>query len=80
MGPESEEMVVAIEVVTGTLAGRRGSFALQHMATMEKGGQKMEVLVIPGSGTGELAGITGTFAIRIEGGQHFYEMDYTLPE
>jgi len=35
---------------------------------------------VPGSGTGELKGITGTFAIKIEGGQHFYDLDYTLPE
>jgi len=71
---------VAIEVVTGTLGGKHGSFALQQMATMDKGGQKMEVLVVPGSGTGELKGIAGTFTIKIEGGKHSYEMEYTLPE
>ncbi len=71
---------VAIEVVTGTLAGKRGSFALQHSATMDMGGPKMSVIVVPGSGTGELKGISGTFTIRIEGGQHFYDLDYTLPE
>jgi hypothetical protein len=71
---------VAIEVVAGTLAGKRGSFALQHSATMDAGGPKMSVIVVPGSGTGELKGISGTFTIRIEGGQHFYDLDYTLPE
>jgi hypothetical protein len=71
---------VAIEVVTGTLAGKKGSFALQHSATMDSAGPKMTVLVVPGSGTGELKGISGTFAIRIEGGQHFYDLDYSLPE
>jgi Protein of unknown function (DUF3224) len=71
---------VAIEVVTGTLVGKHGSFALQHSATMDASGPKMSVIVVPGSGTGELKGIAGTFTIRIEGGQHFYDLDYTLPE
>jgi hypothetical protein len=71
---------VAIEVVTGTLAGKHGSFALQHFATMDANGPKMNVIVVPGSGTGELKGIAGTFSIRIENGQHFYDLDYTLPQ
>ena len=70
---------VAIEVVTGTLAGKHGSFALEHMATMDASGPKMQVIVVPGSGTGELKGIAGTFTIKIENGQHFYDFDYTLP-
>jgi hypothetical protein len=71
---------VAIEMVTGTLAGKHGSFALQHSATMDASGPKMTVIVVPGSGTGELKGIAGTFTIWIEGGQHLYDLDYTLPE
>ena len=76
---QGEAGYVAIEVVTGTLAGRHGSFALQHSATMDRNGRKMEVIVVPGSGTGELKGIAGKFTIRIEGGPHFYDFDYTLP-
>jgi hypothetical protein len=71
---------VAIEVVTGTLAGKHGSFALQHSATMDRNGLKMSVAVVPGSGTGELKGIAGTFTIHIEKGQHTYDLEYTLPE
>jgi hypothetical protein len=70
---------VAIEVVTGTLGGKRGTFALQHSATMDANGPKMSVIVVPGSGTDGLKGIAGVFTIRIEGGQHFYDFDYTLP-
>jgi hypothetical protein len=70
---------VAIEVVTGTLGGRHGSFALQHFATMDAAGPKMQVIVAPGSGTGELKGIEGTFVIRIDDGKHFYDFNYTLP-
>lgn len=71
---------VAIERVTGTLAGKHGGFALQHMATMDANGPQMTVIVVPGSGTGDLKGIAGTFVIHIEGGKHTYELDYTLPE
>ena len=71
---------VAIEVVTGTLAGKHGSFALQHSATMDQSGTKMTVIIVPGSGTGELKGVAGTFTIKIEGGQHSYDLEYSLPE
>lgn len=69
---------VAIEVVTGTLNGKHGSFALQHFATMDAAGPKMQVIVVPGSGADELKGIVGTFTIKIENGQHFYELNYAL--
>jgi hypothetical protein len=71
---------VAMELVTGTLQGKHGSFALQHIATMDQNGPKMTVTVVPGSGTAELTGIAGTFAITIANGQHSYDLDYTLPE
>jgi hypothetical protein len=71
---------VAIEVVTGALQGKHGSFALQQFATMDASGSKMTVVVVPGSGTGELKGMSGTFAIKIGGGQHSYELEYRLPD
>jgi hypothetical protein len=71
---------VAIEVVTGELKGRHGSFALQHMATMDAGGPKMSVVVVPGSGTDDLKGISGVFSIQIAEGRHSYDLAYALPE
>ena len=71
---------VAIEWVTGTLDGKHGSFALQHFATMDQNGPRMQVIVVPGSGTGELKGIAGTFNIHIDKGAHSYDFDYTLPK
>ena len=71
---------VAIERVTGALNGRHGSFALQHSATMDSSGHKMTVIVVPGSGTGDLKVIAGVYTIKIENGQHLYDLDYTLPE
>jgi Protein of unknown function (DUF3224) len=70
---------VGIEMVTGTLAGKHGSFVLQHFATMDQSGQNMTVKIAPGSGTGDFKGITGTFTIVIAGGQHSYDLEYTLP-
>jgi len=70
---------VAIEQVTGTLHGHTGSFALQHTGTMDHTGYKLTVTVVPGSGSGELAGIAGTFTITIAAGKHSYHFEYTLP-
>lgn len=69
---------VALELVTGVLNGRRGSFILQHKGTMRKGAYVMHVTVVPDSGTDELAGIAGTMTIIIESGKHSYEFEYTL--
>ena len=69
-----------MEQVTATLAGRHGSFALQHSGSMDKGAQSLSVTVIPDSATDGLAGLTGSMAIKIDGGQHSYTFHYTLPQ
>ena len=71
---------VAIERVTGTLNGRRGSFSLQHNATMHRGAFALNIIVVPGSGTDELEGLGGTMDIIIADGEHSYEFDYECPE
>lgn len=71
---------VAVERVTGALHGRRGSFALQHSATMHRGASSLSIAVVPGSGTGELEGLSGTMAIVIADGRHSYQFDYECPE
>ncbi|MGS1077537.1 DUF3224 domain-containing protein [Pseudoxanthomonas beigongshangi] len=70
---------VAMERVDGHLHGRRGSFVLQHFAFMDRGQPELSVRVVPDSGTGELAGLSGQMTIRIEEGRHFYGFDYRLP-
>ncbi|MES2305757.1 MAG: DUF3224 domain-containing protein [Gemmatimonadota bacterium] len=69
---------VALERVTGTLHGKRGSFSLQHSAWMAGGKQAMTITVIPDSGTDELVGLTGAFLIIIADGKHSYEFSYSL--
>jgi len=70
---------VALEQFTGTLAGRSGSFVLQQSGTMTRGVPTLSISVIPDSGTGQLAGITGTMNITISDGKHSYDFNYTLP-
>ena len=75
---EGSAAYVAVERVTGTLHGRRGTFALQHMGTMTRGEPSLTITVVPDSGTGELAGLAGKLAIVVGGGKHSYELEYTL--
>jgi hypothetical protein len=72
---------VAMEVVNGTLGGRKGTFVLQHSATMDRGQPQLSITVVPDSGTGELRGLSGSMQIRIEpDGKHFYDFDYQIVE
>lgn len=70
---------VAIELVRGTLAGKTGSFLMQHSGIMDRGKPSLTVLILPDSGTEELAGISGKMSISNEGGKHSYVLDYQLP-
>ncbi|PXX34907.1 uncharacterized protein DUF3224 [Undibacterium pigrum] len=70
---------VAIERVSGTLLGKKGSFVLMHTGTMNRGQPQLTIQVVPDSGTDELTGISGTMGIDIREGQHFYNFDFNLP-
>lgn len=70
---------VAVEVVTGTLQGRAGSFAFQQYGVMRPSGQQLTYEIVPGSGTGELTGIDGTLALTIDDRGHSYALTYDLP-
>ncbi len=50
---------VGLERVSGTLAGRTGSFAFEARGQHVDGAAHTSVRVIPGSGTGQLAGLSG---------------------
>ena len=67
---------VAIEHVTGSVGGKSGSFVLQHHGLMEKGEAALMVTIVPDSGTGELAGISGTLEIDNHEGMHSYVLQY----
>ena len=69
---------VALERVSGTLHGKRGTFVLQHSGTMTRGAPSLSVTVVPDSGTDQLLGLRGTMTIIIEGGTHSYQFEYSI--
>jgi hypothetical protein len=76
---KSSGVYVAIESFTGTLQGKSGSFSLHHTGIMTKSGPTLNINVVPDSGTGQLAGISGKMNIIIAAdGKHSYEFEYTL--
>lgn len=76
---QGSAVYAAVERVSGTLAGREGSFALYHLGVMDRGAPSLSIKVVPDSGTGDLAGIAGDFRIVVENGRHLYEFAYSLP-
>lgn len=71
---------VAMEKVTATLAGRSGTFVLQHSGTMTRGTPSLTITVVPDSATGELKGLSGTMTIDVADGKHSYVFRYTFAE
>lgn len=69
---------VAMEFVNGALNGHAGTFVLQHIGTMTRGEPHLSITVVPDSGTGQLAGLSGKMSIIIAEGKHSYELEYTL--
>ncbi|GAA1025937.1 hypothetical protein GCM10009557_01800 [Virgisporangium ochraceum] len=55
----------AMERVTGTLGGRTGSFVLMHSAGPDADQPEVATgVIVAGSGTGDLTGLTGRMEIR----------------
>jgi hypothetical protein len=79
-GPSTEGSgaYVALELVTGALGGKSGTFMLQHTGAMKKGAAISTVTVVPDSGTDQLAGLDGTMTIVIADGKHSYDFEYAL--
>jgi hypothetical protein len=72
----------AVERITGTLAGRSGTFVLMHCAGAGSGGGDEAVAsgyVVAGSGTGKLAGLTGRMKIEHGDDGPRLLLDYNLP-
>jgi hypothetical protein len=68
---------VAQERITGTLAGRTGSFVLEHGASMGEDAKTVQwARVVAGSGSGQLAGLTGTGSVAHE----LLTLDAVLPD
>jgi len=71
---------VASERVVARLGGRAGTFVLQHWGLSGGGGpQRTSGHIVPGSGTGELAGLSGEVEISVDAdGGHALTIDYDI--
>lgn len=77
---EGSMAYVALEKVTGSLAGKQGSFVLQHASQMVRGKPFQSIRVVPDSGTDDLLGLEGEMQIDIRDGEHFYNFEYNFSE
>ena len=72
---------VALERIEGSLHGREGAFAVLHLGLDTGVAQEGRWPIVPGSGTGALAGIRGEGRIAIDAdGGHAFELDYELEQ
>lgn len=71
---------VAVERLDGVLDGRTGTFSMMHFGVMDRGQPSLRLEIVPDSGMGELTGVRGSMKIDITSGEHFYTLDYTLPD
>jgi hypothetical protein len=71
---------VAMESFEGTVDGRRGAFNFVHAASTSGADRSNEYgLIVPGSGTDEIAGIEGSVRLRIDAdGIHHMDFDHNL--
>jgi len=77
---EGSMAYVALEKVTGTLAGKQGSFVLQHASQMLRGRPFQSIRVVPDSGIEQLTGLEGEMQIDIRDGEHYYNFEYNFSE
>lgn len=78
---DSTASYTGLERVTGSVAGRSGSFVLRSSGVFADGAAQTRWEVVPGSGTGELRGLRGTGGYRATEGRegHHAYLDYELP-
>ena len=68
----------AIEEFSGSVEGKNGAFTLLHRGLMNKGTPMLDVNILEGSGSGELATISGSMLISQDADGHRYELTYEL--
>jgi len=70
---------IGLEQIVGRLGGREGSFVLQHRGTYRDSTATGTWSVVPGSGTGDLAGLAGEGGFEARHGEPAtYTLRFTL--
>jgi Protein of unknown function (DUF3224) len=66
--------------ISGRLEGKTGGFVFQHTGLMGPEGVTNNGVIVPGTGSGELEGITGEGTMLAdEDGNHTLTLEYELP-
>lgn len=77
--PTGSARFVGLNRISGVLAGRRGSFVVESSGDHDGKQSTGTWAVVPGSGTGDLATITGTGEFEAPGGPAVtYRLEYDL--
>lgn len=65
--PDGLGSFVGLERIVGRLAGRSGSFVVQHMGAFDPKSVSNHWQIVPGSGTSELEGLSGGGEVVLAG-------------
>jgi hypothetical protein len=77
--PDGTATYVGLQRIKGTLVGRRGTFVIDASGEFDGAASRGRWSIIRGSGTADLAGVTGTGTFEAPGGpKATYELDYEL--
>ncbi len=72
--PDESGSFVGLERIIGRVAGRAGSFVIQHTGTFNKTDVNSTFFVVPNSGTGELIHLRGEGELNLAGHAEHYPM------
>ena len=74
----SEATYIGYMLFSGTIDGKCGTFALEDRGYYSAAGPVSDLFIKPDTGTGDLAGISGTGRFYSNGLKMIIEIDYTL--
>ncbi|MFE9631154.1 DUF3224 domain-containing protein [Streptomyces sp. NPDC006463] len=66
-----------MELLSGSVDGRKGTFVLEERGSFDAAGTVCRFEVVPGSGTGDLAGLTGSGGFTFPYGESSVEYTFT---
>lgn len=77
--PDKTAQLVGMQRIAGTIGSRRGTVVLTAQGTHDGKGSRITLEVVPGSGSGDLAGISGKGTFENPGRKTgTYELDYSF--
>ncbi|MFG3001444.1 DUF3224 domain-containing protein [Streptomyces sp. NPDC048340] len=74
---ESVGSFAGMELLSGSVDCRKGTFVLEERGTFDASGTDCRFEVVPGSGTGDLTGLSGSGSFRARHGESSVEYAFT---